>query len=484
MERIAETNRRLALTDPLTSLPNRRHLERYLDQALAHAVFAAFHQAGARLRPFSLVLFDVDDFKRLNERHGYVAGDRVLATVGAVLSRVCPNACPALTARLGGDEFVAILPGKATDQARKAARRMAEAVARDPALSSQGVTVSFGVAAPDATMRHHRELLAAADRDLHRRRAARSRPARRSPGHSPRAGAPHILVRRSRADCANPRSSRDRAHHVTPGTSAMTPSRRDTHDLQEFERSAEEFARAAGQVALGYFRTRIKVDTKADGTPVTIADREAESLLRAEIRRRYPDHGIVGEEHGEVLPGAPVRWILDPIDGTKSFVHGVPLWGVLIGIEVDGEPVVGVVHLPALGEMVTAAKGRGCRWNGAPCSVSTENRLDRSLVLTTNETAMHGHPDEAGWRALAAAAHLTRGWGDCYGHVLVATGRAQVMVDPGLASWDAAPLLTIVTEAGGCFTDLSGESTIHGGSGVSSNPALHPRVLKLLAADP
>ena len=327
MERIAETNRRLALTDPLTSLPNRRHLERHLDQALAHAVFAAFHQAGARLRPFSLVLFDVDDFKRLNERHGYVAGDRVLATVGAVLSRVCPNACPALTARLGGDEFVAILPGKATDQARKAARRMAEAVARDPALSSQGVTVSFGVAAPDATMRHHRELLAAADRDLHRRRAARSRPARRSPGHSPRAGAPHILVRRSRADCPNPRSSRDRAHHVTPGTSAMTPSRRNIFDLQELERSAEEFARAAGEIALGYFRTRIEVDTKADGTPVTIADREAESRLRAEIRRRFPDHGIVGEEHGEVLPGAPVRWILDPIDGTKSFVHGVPLWG-------------------------------------------------------------------------------------------------------------------------------------------------------------
>ncbi len=257
-------------------------------------------------------------------------------------------------------------------------------------------------------------------------------------------------------------------------------------ELGDLARTAEGFARAAGEVALGYFGTRIGVETKADDTPVTIADREAESLLRAEIRRRFPDHGIVGEEHGEVLPGASVRWILDPIDGTKSFVHGVPLWGVLIGIEVEGEPVVGVVHLPALGETVTAARGLGARWNGEPCSVSSESRLDRSLLLTTDEAAFHGHSGEAGWRALAAAARMTRSWGDCYGHVLVATGRAQVMVDPVLASWDAAPLLTIVTEAGGCFTDVSGEPTIHGGSGVSSNPALHPRVLKLLAqgADP
>ncbi|MXW08510.1 MAG: histidinol-phosphatase [Gammaproteobacteria bacterium] len=254
-------------------------------------------------------------------------------------------------------------------------------------------------------------------------------------------------------------------------------------DLADLARTAEELARAAGQVALGYFGARIEVETKADDTPVTIADREAESLLRAEIRRRYPDHGIVGEEHGEVLPGASVRWILDPIDGTKSFVHGVPLWGVLVGIEVEDEPVVGVVHLPALGETVTAAKSLGCRWNGEPCSVSAENRLDRSLVLTTDESVFHGHAGEAGWRALTAAARITRSWGDCYGHVLVATGRAQVMVDPVLASWDAAPLLTILTEAGGCFTDVSGEPTIHGGSGVSSNPALHPQVLKLLAGD-
>ncbi len=263
----------------------------------------------------------------------------------------------------------------------------------------------------------------------------------------------------------------------------MNPSHKALVDLRELERTAEELARAAGEVALGYFGTRIGVETKADDTPVTVADRETETLLRAEIERRYPEHGIFGEEHGEVRPSAPVRWILDPIDGTKSFVRGVPLWGVLIGIEIEGEPVVGVVHLPALEETVTAARGLGCRWNGQPCTVSAESRLDRSLVLTTDEVAFHDHAAEAGWRALAAAAHMTRSWGDCYGHVLVATGRAQVMVDPILAAWDAAPLLPILTEAGGCFTDLSGTPTIHGGSAVSANRALHPRLLELLAAD-
>lgn len=261
----------------------------------------------------------------------------------------------------------------------------------------------------------------------------------------------------------------------------MNPSRKTIVDLRALERTAEELARAAGEVALGYFGTRLSVETKPDDTPVTVADRETESLLRAGIQRRYPEHAIFGEEHGEVRSGAPVRWILDPIDGTRSFVRGVPLWGVLIGIEVEGEPVVGVAHFPALRETVAAAKGHGCRWNGQPCTVSPVDRLDRSLVLTTDETAFHGHPAEGGWRALAAAARMTRGWGDCYGHLLVATGRAQVMVDPVLAAWDAAPFLTILTEAGGCFTDVSGAPTIHGGSAVSSNPALHPRVLELLS---
>jgi diguanylate cyclase (GGDEF)-like protein len=169
MERIAEANRRLALTDPLTGLPNRRHLERYLDRVLARRVLAGSRQTSSRLRPFSLALFDVDDFKRFNDRLGYVAGDEVLSILGRTLSRACPTP----TARLGGDEFVAVLPGKAVDEAREAARHMAKVVARDPALSVYGVTVSFGVAALDAGMNHWQDLLAVADLDFRRRRLAR-----------------------------------------------------------------------------------------------------------------------------------------------------------------------------------------------------------------------------------------------------------------------------------------------------------------------
>lgn len=169
MERIAEANRRLALTDPLTGLPNRRHLELYLRRVLAHGVPAAsrHRQTGSRLRPFSLALFDVDDFKRFNDHHGYVAGDEVLSVVGRTLSR----AGPTLTARLSGDEFVVLLPGKAIDEAREAARHMATAVAGDPALSVHGVTVRFGVAALNAVMKRWQDLLAAADLDLRRRRS-------------------------------------------------------------------------------------------------------------------------------------------------------------------------------------------------------------------------------------------------------------------------------------------------------------------------
>jgi histidinol phosphatase-like enzyme (inositol monophosphatase family) len=244
--------------------------------------------------------------------------------------------------------------------------------------------------------------------------------------------------------------------------------------------AADNFAKEAGAVTLRYFGGRIEHETKADGTPVTLADREAERLIRRRISERFPDHGILGEEDGETRPGAAVRWIVDPIDGTLSFMRGVPLYGVLLGIEVDGAPAVGVAHFPALSETVSAGRGLGCRWNGRPCRVSDVDDVRRALVLTTDPRAITDGPVGSGWRALLGAAALVRTWGDCYGHALVATGRADVMVDPVLSSWDAAPLLTILTEAGGRFTDLDGNESIHGGSGVSSSGKLHEEVLGLL----
>jgi fructose-1,6-bisphosphatase/inositol monophosphatase family enzyme len=162
-------------------------------------------------------------------------------------------------------------------------------------------------------------------------------------------------------------------------------------------------------------------------------------------------------------------------------MRGVPLYGVLIGVEADGEPVVGVAHFPALGETVAAGRGSGCTWNGRPCRVSPVARLDDALVLTTDVERILTRPQGPGWRGLQGQSSFSRTWGDCYGHALVATGRAEVMVDPVLSSWDAGPLLTILTEAGGRFTDLQGQSTIHGGSGVSSNGLLHDETLARLA---
>ncbi len=246
--------------------------------------------------------------------------------------------------------------------------------------------------------------------------------------------------------------------------------------------AAVAFALEAGEVTLRHFGGRVVHEAKGDGSPVTAADRESETLLRERIRERFPDHGILGEEFGEERSGARVRWILDPIDGTRSFMRGVPLYGVLIGIEVAGEPVVGVTHFPALSETVAAGRGLGCTWNGEPCSVSGVERLDEALILTTDEHRIRTRPPGPGWSELVGSVSFARTWGDCYGHALVATGRAEAMVDPVLSSWDAAPFLTLLTEAGGRFTSLEDEVTIHGGTGVSSNGLLHAEILQALEA--
>jgi histidinol-phosphatase len=249
-------------------------------------------------------------------------------------------------------------------------------------------------------------------------------------------------------------------------------------EVRELLDFAVELARAGGDHTLRYFGHRVDHSIKGDGSPVTIADREAETLLRERIAQRFPDHGVLGEEFGETRPGARVRWILDPIDGTRSFMRGVPLYGVLVGVEVDGVATVGVVHFPPLRETVAAGSGLGCTWNGKPCRVSPVTRLSEALVLTTDP---RGLALDAGWSALQQRAGTVRGWSDCYGHALVATGRAEVMVDPVMKSWDSAPFLPILTEAGGRFTTREGVESIHGTSAVSTNGALHAEVLETLA---
>jgi len=250
--------------------------------------------------------------------------------------------------------------------------------------------------------------------------------------------------------------------------------------LRELLDVAQAWAREAGAVTLEHFGGLLDSETKVDGTPVTVADRAAERLLRDRIQLRYPGHGILGEEFGETNPASRVRWILDPIDGTRSFMRGVPLYGVLIGIEVDGSATVGVAHFPGLGETVAAATGEGCYWNGGPARVSSTRSLSESAVLTTDPAGLLDGPMAGGWETLVRRSALARTWGDCYGHILVATGRAEVMVDPVLSPWDAAPFVPILQEAGGVFTDKDGVAGAHGGSGVSTNGLLHDEVLGIL----
>jgi histidinol-phosphatase len=242
-----------------------------------------------------------------------------------------------------------------------------------------------------------------------------------------------------------------------------------------------DLARLAGDTALRYFGTGVTVESKRDGTPVTVADRAAEQAARDWLRTRFPDDGILGEELGEERPGARRRWVLDPIDGTKTFVRGVPLWGSLVAVH-EGETVLaGAIYCPAVGELVVAAPGAGCWWNGNRCAVSAVSNLSAATILTTDERFV-GHPQRGAlWRALAARVAVSQTWGDCYGYLLVATGRAELMTDPVLSPWDAAVLLPVITEAGGVYTDWRGRATVFDRAGVvATNAVLAEQIRSLL----
>jgi len=251
--------------------------------------------------------------------------------------------------------------------------------------------------------------------------------------------------------------------------------------LDERVAPAAELARITGMVALRHYRTNLAVETKADGSPVTVADRAAETAARAWVQSRFPQDGVLGEELGEERPGAARRWIIDPIDGTKSFVRGAPLWGSLVAL-CEGERVLaGAAYFPAVDELVAAAPGAGCWWNGSRCQVSTVSALADATVLTTDERFPERPERAAPWRALARAASVSRTWGDCFGYLLVATGRAEVMCDGTMSVWDAAALQPIIEEAGGVFTDWMGVPTAFGGSAVATNRSLADEVRAVLA---
>jgi histidinol phosphatase-like enzyme (inositol monophosphatase family) len=251
--------------------------------------------------------------------------------------------------------------------------------------------------------------------------------------------------------------------------------------LDERVAPAAELARLTGMVALRHYRSRLTVETKADGSPVTVADRAAEETARAWVRAHFPEDGILGEELGEERPGARRRWVIDPIDGTKSFVRGAPLWGSLVALCEGDQVLAGAAYFPAVEELVAAAPGAGCWWNGTRCRVSTVDALASATVLTTDVRFRERPERRAGWLALSQTASVSRSWGDCFGYLLVATGRAEVMCDPILSPWDAAALQPIIEEAGGVFTDWSGVRTAFGGSAIATNRALADDARSMLA---
>jgi histidinol-phosphatase len=243
--------------------------------------------------------------------------------------------------------------------------------------------------------------------------------------------------------------------------------------------AAGEVAQIAGMIALGHYSDRPATEIKADGSPVTIADRAAERAARDWIAARFPKDGIVGEEFGANATDARRRWFIDPIDGTKSYVRGVPLWGTLIAVCEAETVIASAIFCPAVSEMMIAGLGEGCWLNAARVSVSTVSDVAQATVLASGLQFARPERGEA-WQRLVSSVGVARTWGDCYGYLLVASGRAEVMADATVADWDTAAVQRCIVEAGGVFTDWDGKDTAFGGSAIATNAALAGQVRGIL----
>lgn len=237
-------------------------------------------------------------------------------------------------------------------------------------------------------------------------------------------------------------------------------------------------AKVAGRHTLKFFNPSTAVEFKADKSPVTQADKEAELLVRDHLLAAFPTHSVLGEEHGSVAGDPDYQWVVDPIDGTKSFIHGVPLYGTLIGLQVKGVPTVGVIYLPATDDIVFAATGLGCFHNDARTKVSDVADMSDALLLCSDAVMAIERSDA--FLTLARQCKYSRTWGDAYGYYLVATGRAEVMIDPAMNPWDCAAIIPVIQEAGGHCSSWAGQVTIDGGDLFAANAKLAKTVQHVL----
>jgi len=254
---------------------------------------------------------------------------------------------------------------------------------------------------------------------------------------------------------------------------------------------ALSLAVAASSETLKFFRTsEFQVERKSDRSPVTLADKQTEQLIRSMVVKTFPSDSILGEEFGSVSGQSEFEWIIDPIDGTKSFISGVPLYSTLVGMTMAGQPHIGVITIPALGEIIIAAKGMGA-WYGqallqtkgnqlSQAHVSKQSKLEDGLMVTSQVDNFSHRKAETAYRELESQAYVSRTWGDGYGYLLVATGRAEVMVDPIVNPWDVAAVAPVIEEAGGRFSSWSGEFNIRAGHCIGSNGLVHEQVLSQL----
>ncbi len=247
------------------------------------------------------------------------------------------------------------------------------------------------------------------------------------------------------------------------------------------------YAEFAGQLACEsaelirkhWKRGSLNVSLKPDRTVVTETDQEVEMMMRNRIKEKFPDHGIIGEEYGNENENAEYVWILDPIDGTVSYVHGIPLFGSLYGLLHKGQPILGVINQPIL-EQYCIGDGDKTTINGQPVRVADKKDLSETTMLFTDFRRAGTHWDGPAFDKLINTVHTIRGWGDCYGYLMVACGRADIMVDPIMSPWDLLPLIPIITGAGGAITDWQGKNPVTGSSAIASNPTLHGQIVEML----
>ncbi len=250
-------------------------------------------------------------------------------------------------------------------------------------------------------------------------------------------------------------------------------------DQSEYKEFINHLANISGKIIRNYFRTDINIDNKADDSPVTIADRKAEEVMREEIMKHFPDHGIIGEEFGNYNESAEFKWTLDPIDGTKSFICGALSFGTLIALLKNGKPVLGAINQPVLNELLIG-DNNSAEINGIKTKLRECDNLSKSVLLTTDHLNIGKYQNQNSFEELIKKVKLYRNWGDCYGYYLVATGFADIMIDPIMSVWDSLPLIPIIKGAGGIITDYQGNDPVKGSNIIAASAGIHNEVINIL----